>query len=523
MLRSDASLQVVSFDATASYDPDGTITHYAWDFGDGTSAVGSEVSHEFPRAGCFEVVLTVTDDRGASSQRRQVVAITTQRPQAPGSAQLGFLPADRALIPRDRGSDSAPFIASASNVVGPWPEAEVIVQAEGGAPKRFVGQICNQAFAFAARVPVALADHRVELALIAGTERTLLYTAGSVVAGDVFLVQGQSNAVSGRWSSAPVVEENAHFVRSFGDHSREPQPVEENPEWHFAGGESGFGPGIIGRWPLRMASNLVGEHRVPLAVINHALGGQRISYFQRNDTDPTDTSTNYGQALYRLDRAGIRNHVRAVLYVQGENDGDDAEGHRAGFAAVHEDWHADFPALEQVYVGQVREGCGNPSLELRDAQRQFGLMLPNTTVMATNGLDGHDGCHFRYDMGYRELGDWFSQLVARDLYGATPQPDTEAVDVENARLDGNTLRILTTGDASALLAGDGVETDFSLVGTSKTVERVQVVGKTLELTLAGDGADPTEVRYSGHPMAGPWITNARGIGLLSFILTVEPL
>lgn len=55
----------VSFDARASTDPDGSITSFAWSFGDGTSGSGATVEHVYQGPGLYTPTLTVTDDRGA--------------------------------------------------------------------------------------------------------------------------------------------------------------------------------------------------------------------------------------------------------------------------------------------------------------------------------------------------------------------------------------------------------------------------------------------------------------------------
>jgi len=53
---------VIHFDASESYDPDGTIESYFWDFGDGTNASGVTVDHSYVDDGTYTVTLTVTDD-----------------------------------------------------------------------------------------------------------------------------------------------------------------------------------------------------------------------------------------------------------------------------------------------------------------------------------------------------------------------------------------------------------------------------------------------------------------------------
>jgi outer membrane protein assembly factor BamB len=57
----------VTFDASTSADPDGTIVMYAWDFGDGASANGNPVTHRYTVTGTYNVTLTVTDNGGASN------------------------------------------------------------------------------------------------------------------------------------------------------------------------------------------------------------------------------------------------------------------------------------------------------------------------------------------------------------------------------------------------------------------------------------------------------------------------
>ncbi|MCW4052202.1 MAG: PKD domain-containing protein [Candidatus Bathyarchaeota archaeon] len=54
--------ETVTFNASASYDPDGTIESYAWDFGDGSNGTGETASHSFTADGIYTVTLTITDD-----------------------------------------------------------------------------------------------------------------------------------------------------------------------------------------------------------------------------------------------------------------------------------------------------------------------------------------------------------------------------------------------------------------------------------------------------------------------------
>lgn len=69
-----------NLNAGTSSDSDGTITNYAWDFGDGTTGSGATPSHAYAAANTYQVTLTVTDDDGATNAVTQPVTVAAPPP-----------------------------------------------------------------------------------------------------------------------------------------------------------------------------------------------------------------------------------------------------------------------------------------------------------------------------------------------------------------------------------------------------------------------------------------------------------
>jgi len=65
----------LEFDGSGSYDPDGNIASYNWDFGDGTNANGVTVSHVYPENGVYIITLIVTDNGGLTASDQAIVTI----------------------------------------------------------------------------------------------------------------------------------------------------------------------------------------------------------------------------------------------------------------------------------------------------------------------------------------------------------------------------------------------------------------------------------------------------------------
>jgi PKD repeat protein len=68
--------ETVTFNASASYDPDGTIVSYIWDFGDDSSGEGNITTHLYAAGGAYTVTLTVIDNESLSSNSTTEITVS---------------------------------------------------------------------------------------------------------------------------------------------------------------------------------------------------------------------------------------------------------------------------------------------------------------------------------------------------------------------------------------------------------------------------------------------------------------
>jgi PKD repeat protein len=98
----------VTFDGSGSTDPDGTITSWAWSFGDGASATGPLTTHLYTVAGTYPASLTVTDDDGATSTATRSIIVGFP-PAAPSGLTASIGGALVMLAWQDNSSDETAF------------------------------------------------------------------------------------------------------------------------------------------------------------------------------------------------------------------------------------------------------------------------------------------------------------------------------------------------------------------------------------------------------------------------------
>lgn len=89
--------ETIVFNASESYDSDGSIVSYFWDFGDVTNATDFIVSHVYTTNGTFIVTLTVIDDDGAPTLVNATKTVLPNPTLATSTTKTRIFYADEAI------------------------------------------------------------------------------------------------------------------------------------------------------------------------------------------------------------------------------------------------------------------------------------------------------------------------------------------------------------------------------------------------------------------------------------------
>ncbi len=74
--------ELITFDASESFDTDGSITNYTWNF-DGEMRYGAVASHTYDEAGTYTVILTITDNIGDKDTTYTTISVNAPE-ESPG-------------------------------------------------------------------------------------------------------------------------------------------------------------------------------------------------------------------------------------------------------------------------------------------------------------------------------------------------------------------------------------------------------------------------------------------------------
>ncbi|WP_164851457.1 sialate O-acetylesterase, partial [Larkinella soli] len=349
---------------------------------------------------------------------------------------------------------------------------------------------------------------------------------------DVFLFNGQSNITE--YYPSNYTYHNI-FVRTFGNSATFPADT----LWRLSNIQEGQ-VGLIGTELQRL---ILETYNMPTCIINGALGGSSMqSHVNRNPANPADPKTLYGRLLFWARKAGVANRIKAFVWRQGENEagGSSTTGYEAYFNTLFTNWQADYPNLGKCYIAQLNllpdanKGAG----PLRDFQRRVPELYPRTETIATVGLPGYDGVHYR-QVGHFQFARELFRLIARDFYKSSDGTGISSPSIRKAYyrtaeqkevvLEFDTDHRMTytkdtlvknpDGSQSLLDIRDFIYFDYNNGQQNRLIDTITVEANKviLKLKRASQAKDLTYLpNFYKTPFPGPFIRNQRGMRALTF-------
>ncbi len=380
----------------------------------------------------------------------------------------------------------------------------------------------SAAFSFNGAIHAELSEFTVVVGAARNDVDSVLRRADSLVCGDAFLESGQSNALFG--FNMPT--EPNEFCRTFGvvyNHNT------KDTLWSIAQSTGiGFG-NCICAWAFQISQLLIDSLQIPICFISGATPGGYIEEHLRNDSNPLDMSTAYGDLLYKVQKANLDHAVKAMIWDQGEWNTD--YNYYNNFVKLHNAWLQDYPSLQKVYVVQIRPNAcnGGNQLRLKEIQRHFQDSLANVVGHASAAIPYNNSCHFE-DSGYEIFGTELFHLILRDIYRGTDTINITSPNVREAFytspshqqielvFDPPNCSLTTTPDT---VIGGKLRrmVDYLYLNDSAgKVQSIQVEGNKLLLSVTDPSANTItylpDQDYSdtSEVYEGPWIITGRGVG-----------
>lgn len=435
------------------------------------------------------------------------------------------------FYPRDA-EDSAVVPISGMTIIPGYDTFYVEVLRNGVFARRYaqpaVYDGSSASFSLRPKIYAELADYSFRLYAKANLiANDLLASRDSIVAGDVYLIAGQSNAVLSR---GDVTWRNK-YCRTFGLYNSQSAG---DTNWALSAADTNLLNPAVGVWALNLQKKIVDAYKIPTCFINGAVGGKAIELMQRNDDTPTKLTTIYGMMLYRVQKSGLADHAKAMFWYQGESN--NGGSYLYNFTTLRNSWKTDYPNLEKIYVFQIRPGCNvtREHAQLREVQRTLPKTFPDVRTISTVGIPYHDGCHFT-TQGYEIVAERVFNAVARDFYGSV---DTVSIDGPNiaraffTTMSRTEIALVFSPLGSQLsitpdIANDSVHASmkeyFFLDGSQAQVLSLMPKVDTLFITLTAPSFASKltylpDKYYLGTSIfyEGPWIVNERGVGAFSF-------
>ena len=264
-------------------------------------------------------------------------------------------------------------------------------------------------FSLTSKIKAELAEYAFEVyACKSATDSALIVRRDDVVAGDFYIIYGQSNAVA--WEVDYTYRNE--FCRTFGS-------LGNGNGWDLSN-EITPRVGIFG---IEFQRRVAEKYKIPTCVINGALAGASIlDLTNRNPNNHADASTGYGILLNYAQQTGLLPNLKGIFYWQGEAEAasDDPSVWAPRFDKLMANLQEDYPMIEKMYVFQLPLFGGGAYDDrigaFREQQRLLNKKYPIIQPYAALGAPDWNGFHYGLN-GYLQVGRDLAEMAGFYHYG----------------------------------------------------------------------------------------------------------
>ncbi|HTA82674.1 MAG TPA: sialate O-acetylesterase [Bacteroidia bacterium] len=383
-------------------------------------------------------------------------------------------------------------------------------------------------FDMVCQIPAELMEYNISLYGTIRSNQMHIITIHALVAGDVYMIEGQSNAFAMMRDGGSANNNRSEFIRVFGNSDSNTAGFLKNLRWFVGQGDGGIKEnGHVGQWGLRLGRLIVDSIKIPVAIFNGACGGTPIDYYECPTSRKGNHNSNYVRECYRLKMAGLKENVRAIIWSQGETDaelGTSTSKYISEFETLMKSWSIEFPGYKKIYIFQTKNENMYPLANLmaiEEAQRELAVkyssiveIIPTSTLKQDKSV-----LHFDYKDGYEIFGDRVYNLIARDLYGITHTNKIEAPMVTSAYMS-DSLTLVVEENVNSLVCHNptlpiqGYAVDNE--GGAKIDTVITKGNKIIFLLSRYPGKSVAISCLPQYKQSDNWLTNTNGIEVVSF-------
>jgi hypothetical protein len=391
--------------------------------------------------------------------------------------------------------------------------------------------LINSRFATAISITAEKAEYKFKIYKVNTRDSSLVVSRENVVSGDVYVLTGQSNATC-------LFNETRknEYCRTFGTLTGTFNTETYNPSdtlWTLSNQQ----PYVtdVGIFGFEIQQNITDTYNIPTCLINSGFNwSSAAQHANRNPNNPTDLTTGYGRMLYRLQKGGIVNNVKALIYRQGETEAY-GEGYDfiGNFTRFYNFIKFDLLNIAKLYVFQIDIiNFARPNIApvVRDDQRKLEQQYNDIRVIPSIGTTGFDGLHYSSE-GYAQNAFETSRIIGSDFYNAPNNDNITSPNITKAyysKLDKSEITLEFQAGQELTwqneYQGQPLTNFFYLDGISGNVQAGNTFGRRAILAL-NNPSNATKISYlpsfvpetaSYFPYSGPYITNRKNMRAFSF-------